>query len=68
MPETTRTVSVRIPWSGSQGQAPPQSARLHVRFAPTAGGNYDDPFPVLFHPADLKPVEEKAGGGVSQTE
>jgi len=56
MPEQTRTVTLRIPWS-AQNQSPPARARLHALLSFEEGGKFDIPFPVEFEPEKLEPVD-----------
>jgi hypothetical protein len=59
MPDNTRTVSLRVPWSATPGAAPPKQARLRVRLASTAGRLFDEPYPVELKLADLPPAKDE---------
>jgi hypothetical protein len=55
--DNERTVTLRIPWSAAKDQPPPARAQFRARLEPTAGGTFDEAFPIEFKPADLDPVD-----------
>jgi hypothetical protein len=60
MPEQTRTVVLRIPWS-AESKSPPARARLHALLSFEEGGKFDLAFPVEFEPAKLGDVAAADG-------
>ncbi len=59
MPDNTRTVSLRMPWSTTPGAGPPKQARLRVRLFTTAGRLFDEAYPLDFLPAELPVAGEE---------
>ncbi|MBI3463782.1 MAG: hypothetical protein HY000_12105 [Planctomycetes bacterium] len=57
MPEQTRTVTLRLPWS-AENKSPPAHARLHALLSFEEGGKFDIPFPVEFELEKLPLVTE----------
>lgn len=56
MPEESRSVTLRMPWSKA-GQPPPEKAVLRARLTSVFAGNMDLEYPIEFSPAKLDMVK-----------
>jgi hypothetical protein len=66
MPEQTRTVKLRVPWS-AENKSPPPKALLHALLSFEEGGKFDIAFPVEFDLEKL-PLATEPDGEAKQPE